>query len=116
MRGVFRITKAEFIKIFKKPTVYIMAFILMLACVLSLFLYSPTPRQDLSVKLSDENAITNYNIFMSDIGSDNKKTYDSTILDTDKLYFILSTKEFNSFLVNKSEIPKLTTRDSFSKV
>lgn len=118
MRGVFRITKAEFIKIFKKPTVYIMAFILMLACVLSLFLYSPTPRQDLSVKLSDENAITNYNIFMSDIGSDNKKTYDSTILDTDKkVDYVINIAErhseyyniINSLILELKDIEKTTS-------
>ena len=119
MRGVFRITKAEFIKIFKKPTVYIMAFILMLTCVLSLFLYSPTSRPDLTVKLADENAITNYNIFMSDTGSDNKNAYNATITETDKKvdYVINLSNRFNDYYNSMNAlILELENNENFNKI
>ena len=119
MRGVFRITKAEFIKIFKKPTVYIMAFILMLTCVLSLFLYSPTSRPDLTVKLADENAITNYNIFMSDTGSDNKNAYDDTITETNKKvdYVINLSNRYNDYYNSMNAlILELENNENFNKI
>lgn len=82
MRGILRITRAEFNKIFKKPAVYIMAVVLVLACLISLFTFAPTNRQDDRVKLSKENATENYNLFISNTGSDNKKTYDDQICTT----------------------------------
>lgn len=81
MRGILRITRAEFNKIFKRPTVYIMAVVLVLACLISLFTFAPANRQDDRVRLSKENANTNYTLFNSTTGSDNKKSYDKTIED-----------------------------------
>ena len=44
MGGIFRITKAEFIKIFKKPSVYIMGLLLAVVITVSLFTFQPTNR------------------------------------------------------------------------
>ena len=63
--NVFRITRAEFAKVFKKPTVYIMAFILAVALVISLMTYTPILRQVKSVSIEGDNAMAVYNIFMS---------------------------------------------------
>ncbi len=121
MRGLFAITKAEFIKIFKKPTVYIMAFVLVLCCVLSLFLYSPTNRNDFRVKLSDENATINYNLFMQNTGADNKGAYDKTINTANISYDYVSkiqqlNKEISYAVINFSNaVESLTTTTPVKK-
>ena len=76
MRGVFRITRAEFNKIFKKPAVYIMALVLVFACLISLFTFNPTNRNDERITLSKENASTNYTMFYETFGSENKTSYE----------------------------------------
>ena len=81
MRGVFRITRAEFNKIFKKPAVYIMALVLVFACLISLFTFNPTNRYDERITLSKENASTNYTMFYETFGSENKTSYDKNIID-----------------------------------
>lgn len=85
MRGIFRITSAEFNKIFKKPTVYIMALVLVFACLISLFTFNPTPRTDERVKLTDESATSNYSLFLSNTGNDTKNNYDKNIIESDKI-------------------------------
>ena len=115
MSGVFKITKAEFLKIFKKPTVFIMAFVLVLACVLSLFLYSPAPRQDYRVQLSDENAVSNYNIFMSNVGSDTKENYDKNISSSDykiQYFFNIKQREDDFFTSCDNLISALKSQDT----
>ncbi len=102
MRGVFRITRAEFNKIFKKPTVYIMAFVLVFACLISLFTFKPTIRTDNRVKLADENAASNYNTFYSTTGNETKENYDKSIADAD--YIIKCYYENNKFYSNITEL------------
>ena len=102
MRGVFRITRAEFNKIFKKPTVYIMAFVLVFACLISLFTFKPTIRTDNRVKLADENATSNYNTFYSTTGNETKENYDKSITDAD--YIIKCYYENNKFYSNITEL------------
>lgn len=52
MGSIFRIARAELIKIFKRPTVYIMAFVLAALIGGSLFLFNPTKKEDTSVNLA----------------------------------------------------------------
>lgn len=79
MRGIFRITRAEFNKIFKKPAVYIMAVVLVLACLISLFTFTPVERTNDKVKISKESAIANYNAFTNGSDKNSKSAYDKTI-------------------------------------
>ncbi len=114
MRGIFAITKAEFIKIFKKPTVYIMAFILVLTCVLSLFVFKPNSREDYRVTLSTENALANYEAFMSNSGSDNKSIYDSTIDEANALYNYIKNAENRDYNMNFSVNSLINSLNSLS--
>ena len=75
MKGVFKITHAEFTKIFKKPIVYIMAFVLALTAVLSIVFFKPNVRSDNSVMLDADNAHGCYNIFYG-TSDDSKRKYD----------------------------------------
>lgn len=60
MGSIFRIARAEFIKIFKRPTVYIMAFILAGIIAGSLFIFNPTPKENTFVNL--EGVSTNVSV------------------------------------------------------
>ena len=82
MLSVFRITRAEFTKVFKKPTVYIMAFILALVLVISLVTYSPTVRSTKTVSIDGDSAGKIYSVFMGDSeSSETKQKFDSTYID-----------------------------------
>ena len=104
MRGIFRITSAEFNKIFKKPTVYIMAFVLVFACLISLFTFNPTPRKDDKVSLSNKSAESNYSEFISSTGSDTKTTFDKTINDSNSI--VDKYKNNYDFVVNIDTLEK----------
>ncbi len=76
--GVFRITRAEFAKVFKKPTVYIMAFLLAIVLVISLLSYSPNLREVKSASIDGDNATAVYNVFNGEsLTSDTKLKFDN---------------------------------------
>ncbi len=79
--GIFRIAKAEFIKIFKKPSVYIMASILAFAIVLGLVFFSPDKRSQYSINISGDTVNEMYENFVNntDIKTDNITKYKSEI-------------------------------------
>ena len=80
--NIFRITRAEFSKVFKKPTVFIMAFILAFALVISLFSYKPVTRTSNTVSIDGDNASIIYSTFMgSSQTSDTKARFDTTLFD-----------------------------------
>lgn len=77
MKGVFKITHAEFTKIFKKPIVYIMAFVLALASVLSIILYKPNLRSDNTIAMDADNAYGCFTAFYG-AGDNTKFKFDET--------------------------------------
>ena len=50
--GIFRIIKAELIKLLKRPILYVMATILLVVMLATVFIFSPAPYNDTSVTLS----------------------------------------------------------------
>lgn len=77
MLSVLRITRAEFAKVFKKPTVYIMAVILAAVLVISLLTYSPVVKTTRTVSIDGDNGATVYSLFMSTSeSSDTKQKFD----------------------------------------
>ena len=84
--GVFRIARAEFIKIFKKPSVYLMGVILAAVLVLSLLFFAPTNKQNYTVKIEGSSVGQVYDKFTNDEnvsgGNDIKRTkYNAIIAD-----------------------------------
>lgn len=79
-----------------------MAFVLVFACLISLFTFKPTIRTDNRVKLADENATSNYNTFYSTTGNETKENYDKSITDAD--YIIKCYYENNKFYSNITEL------------
>ncbi len=83
MGSIFRIARAELIKIFKRPTVYIMAFVLAAIIGGSLFLFNPAKKEDTSVNLAGNTtnvAVSTLNTKFNDDAS-YKTKYDSYFLD-----------------------------------
>lgn len=140
--GVFRITRAEFAKVFKKPTVYIMAFLLAIVLVISLLSYSPNLREVKSASIDGDNATAVYNIFNGEsLTSDTKLKFDNeyfTPTDNQITFYnniYLRSKNLNSAYLelehnytkltntfntnnNSGELPQLMedVKDGFDKV
>lgn len=84
--GVFRIARAEFIKIFKKPSVYMMGVILAAVLVLSLLFFQPVGKQNIIVKLNGSTVGQLYDMFTNDSnpasGDIKKSNYDAQIAES----------------------------------
>lgn len=89
--GVFRIARAEFIKIFKKPSVYIMGVILASVLVLSLLFFEPVGKQEYTIKLTGSTVGQVYDKFVNDNTSTYKKSDFDALIDSNitKLDFYL---------------------------
>ena len=83
--GVFRIARAEFIKIFKKPSVYLMGVILAAVLVLSLLFFEPGNKQSYNVNLDGVTVGQVYDKFTNDenvsSGDIKQSKYNQTIAD-----------------------------------
>jgi len=92
MFSVFRITKAEFAKVFKKPTVYIMAFILAIVLVIALLSYSPSNKIVNSVSIEGDNASKIYSVFNSE------STINDTKIKIDNNYYNVANNQISFYL------------------
>lgn len=80
MGGIFRITKAEFIKIFKKPSVYIMGLLLAAVIVVGLFTFEPNNRVTNLVSNITGSTVSQMNAdWNSGIDSDAKSKLDNNV-------------------------------------
>ena len=109
--GVFRIARAEFIKIFKKPSVYLMGVILAAVLVLSLLFFEPIGKQNYSVKLDGSTVGQVYDMFTNDnnisSGDIKKSKYDEQInnnLTKINFYKVLNSRNEELFSVNSDFI------------
>lgn len=77
--AILKIVKAEFVKVLKKPMIYIMAFIIVAAIFASYYFYNPNGYDDKTVYYNNTADVTiYYNSFNSD-GQDSKATFDDEI-------------------------------------
>ena len=103
--GVFRIARAEFIKIFKKPSVYIMGVLLASVLALSLLFFDPIGKESYSVNIPGTTVGQVYEKFTSDnVSSVKKSDFDADIAaNTTKIdfYLLLNTRSAEIDEVNK---------------
>ena len=78
MTSTFRLTRAEFKKIFKRPSVFIMALILVATIFASLYLFNPISIPNSSIDYNQINSQGYYSSFYSDI-ENSKKDLDNKI-------------------------------------
>ena len=104
--GIFRIARAEFIKIFKKPSVYLMGVILASVLVLSLLFFQPIGKQSYNVSINGTNVGQIYNKFIDDTDTttgDNKLSkYNATI--DENLTKINYYKAINGYMSNLQKV------------
>ncbi len=98
--GVFRIARAEFIKIFKKPSVYLMGVILAAVLVSSLLFFEPIGKQNYSVSLDGSTVGKIYDKFVAESTSELKKSSFDEVIDNslNKVNFYLDLNERNNSL------------------
>lgn len=86
MTSTFRLTRAEFKKIFKRASVYIMALLLLVAVLISMYLFSPIEKVDNLVSYGENLTVENYynNFFSSDLPQ-SKQAIDKSFDDTNSI-------------------------------
>ncbi len=84
MTGTFRLTRAEFKKIFKRPSVFIMAVILVIAIFVSLYTFNPTTRVDNTVDYNQTTSLEYYNVFINGATENTKTNIDQKFDEVDQ--------------------------------
>lgn len=85
MTSTFRLTSAEFRKIFKRPSIFIMAILLVIAVFISLYTFNPNNRVDNTVDYSLDNSLQYYSTFFSGSTERTKSDIDNKYLATDEI-------------------------------
>lgn len=108
MTGTFRLTRAEFKKIFKRPSVFIMALILVATIFVSLYVFNPASSKSVEVDYNLETAQAYYNTFYSADLSDSEKGIINKISSTNEIitYHTQNSLRKDSLYLYYSEILK----------
>ena len=86
--STFRFTRAEFIKIFKKPSAYIMAVFLLACIVVSYFIYTPQTRTTYLATYeinNDTSVATIYNQYNTSSSGDVRVVYESNFISAENI-------------------------------
>lgn len=86
MTSTFKLTKAEFKKIFKRPSIFIMAVLLVVTILVSITIFRPAELVNPTIEYTEAtNSEEYYNYFNSSINSNAKVTFDKVYTDTDTI-------------------------------
>ncbi len=85
MTSTFRLTSAEFRKIFKRPSIFIMAILLVITVFVSLYTFNPNNRIDTTVDYSLDNSLQYYTTFNTGSTEKTKTDINNTFLATDEI-------------------------------
>lgn len=86
MTNTFKLTKAEFLKIFKRPSVFIMAILLVVTILVSMSIFNPVNRIDYTITYDGaSNSQEYYDNFYNDIMINSKATFDEGFATTDNV-------------------------------
>lgn len=86
MTSTFKLTKAEFKKIFKRPSIFIMAVLLVVTMLVSITIFKPAELVDPTIVYTEaNNAEDYYNYFNTEININSKATFDKVFTDTDDI-------------------------------
>lgn len=112
MISTFKLTKAEFKKIFKRPSVFIMAILLVLTIFISMSIFSPDEK--VNTTITYENATTSseyYNNFYNDVDSYSKESYDNNFAKTDEMISYYRASNNNTILLTNYYNDVISTMD-----
>lgn len=110
MTSTFRLIKAEFKKIFKRPSIFIMAIILVATVFISLFTFNPTVLPDSTITYETAtNSSEYYNLFYNNSQINSKSSIDKYFIETDTIINYYDSLNNNTNLLNSyySEIIQL---------
>ena len=79
MGSIFRITKAEFVKTFKRPTIYIMAFVLLITAVIAAIIFEPTARTEDRINYQSVTSANDVYVVYTSSGTNSKATFDNKV-------------------------------------
>ena len=87
MTSTFRLTRAEFKKIFKRASVYIMALLLVVAILISAYMFKPDELVDDTISYGENLTVEDYyNTFYNQDLANTKKGIDKAFAKTDLIY------------------------------
>lgn len=102
MSGIGRIVKAEFIKIFKKPSVYIMGALLAIVITISLFTFSPNSRITYDVNITGTDISAIYNEWLGNTHSEAKINLDKNIENSQSIVTYYSNLNLRKTAINSA--------------
>lgn len=99
MTSTFRLTRAEFKKIFKRASIYIMALLLVIAIIVSIYMFNPIERVDNTISYGENLTVDDYynNFFSTDL-PDSKSDIDKSFENTNevlKYYQLCNDRDIN---------------------
>ena len=103
MTSTFRLTRAEFKKIFKRASVYIMALLLVVAVFIAVYVFKPLTSEDKTINYGADYTVENYydTFFNKDL-SNSKKGIDQIFEDTDKMYNYYSNSSYRELKIEEN--------------
>ena len=101
MTSTFRLTRAEFKKIFKRASVYIMALLLVVAVFVAVYVFKPLTSEDKTINYGADYTVENYydTFFNKDL-ENSKQGIDQIFEDADKMYNYYFQLNKNNQLMN----------------
>lgn len=116
MTSTFKLTKAEFVKIFKKPSIFIMAVLLVVTIFASLSMFNPSYRVDNSIIYEGaETSQEYYNSFQSDTSVNSKLTFDNSFALTDTMINYYESVNNNTALLSDYYYVIVSTMEKMSQ-
>lgn len=119
--STFRLTRAEFKKIFKRASVYIMALLLVVAVLVSVYIFKPSGKVDQTVNYGENMTVEDYydNFFNQDLANSKKgidKVFDNT-KQTYEYYRLSNERDITldsnyADVINSLEVLRNTTDNS----
>lgn len=102
MTSTFRLTRAEFKKIFKRASVYIMALLLVVAVLISMYIFQPVSNESNTINYGDNLTVENYYDYFYNKDLDNSKK------GLDTAYYNNADNIYNYFEISSDRDLKLT--------
>lgn len=118
MTSTFRLTRAEFKKIFKRASVYIMALLLVVAVLVSVYLFKPLTTEDKTINYGADLTVENYydTFFNKDLAN-SKKGIDTIFENAENMYNYYSNsshrelkieENYNDVILSMNELKSVT--------
>ena len=118
MTSTFRLTRAEFKKIFKRASVYIMALLLVVAVLVSVYLFKPLTTEDKTINYGADLTVENYydTFFNKDLAN-SKKGIDTIFDNAENMYNYYSNsshrelkieENYNDVILSMNELKSVT--------